>query len=58
MMIAVYFDDKALFDGLYTYWKAHDRDEQPDVWCIPAGAQLLRLGGTATTPTRTRRSRC
>jgi endoglucanase len=50
MMIAVYMDDKALFDGLYTYWKAHLHSGTPLMtWCIPAGANSCSAsGGTAT----------
>ena len=49
MMIAVYFDDKALFDGLYTYWKAHIATNGLMTWCIPAGGgSCSASGGTAT----------
>jgi endo-1,4-beta-D-glucanase Y len=51
MMIAVYFDDKALFDGLYTYWKANiSGSTSLMTWCIPAGSGSCSAsgGGTAT----------
>jgi len=49
MMIAVYFDDKPLFDGLYTFWKAHIATNSLMVWCLPAGANSCSAsGGTAT----------
>ena len=50
MMIAVYFDDKPLFDGLYTYWKAKQFNSTGLMtWCIPAGSgSCSASGGTAT----------
>jgi endo-1,4-beta-D-glucanase Y len=46
MLIAVYMDDKALFDGLWTYWKANPATSEADgplmTWQIPGGS------GTAT----------
>lgn len=44
MLISVYMDDKALFDGLYTYWKGHggSSDGALMVWKVPGGT------GTAT----------
>ena len=50
MMIAVYFDDKALFDGLYKYWTVHVRHRTVSMtWCIPAGGgSCSASGGTAT----------
>ena len=49
MMIAVYLDDKPLFDGLYTYWKAHVATNGLMTWCIPAGGgSCSASGGTAT----------
>ncbi len=41
MLIAVYMDDKALFDGLWTYWKANG-DGTLMTWKVPGGT------GTAT----------
>jgi endo-1,4-beta-D-glucanase Y len=38
MLIAVFFDDKALFDGLLGYWKAHGSgDNMLMTWKIPGG---------------------
>ncbi|HEY5452620.1 MAG TPA: glycosyl hydrolase family 8 [Polyangia bacterium] len=49
MMIAVYFDDKPLFDGLFQYWNAHVATNGLMTWCIPAGANSCSAsGGTAT----------
>jgi endo-1,4-beta-D-glucanase Y len=49
MLIAVYFDDKALFDGLYKYWTAHVATNGLMTWCIPAGGgSCSASGGTAT----------
>src|SRR5436190_12772053 len=49
MMIAVYFDDKALFDGLYKYWTSHVATNGLMTWCIPAGGgSCSASGGTAT----------
>jgi endo-1,4-beta-D-glucanase Y len=49
MLIAVYMDDKPLFDGLYTYWKAHIATNGLMTWCIPAGSgSCSASGGTAT----------
>jgi len=49
MMIAVYFDDKPLFDGLYKYWMAHVASNGLMTWCIPAGSgSCSASGGTAT----------
>jgi endo-1,4-beta-D-glucanase Y len=42
MLIAVYMDDKALFDGLYTYWKANTTGGPLMTWKVPGGT------GTAT----------
>ena len=45
MMIAVYFDDKPLFDGLYKYWNGPRRDERPDDLVHPGRRrQLLGFG--------------
>jgi len=43
MLIAVYMDDKALFDGLYTYWKAN----------TSAGTGLMTWNNTGGTGTAT-----
>jgi endo-1,4-beta-D-glucanase Y len=49
MMISVYMNDKALFDGLYTYWKAHIASNSLMTWCIPSGGgSCAASGGTAT----------
>jgi len=49
MMIAVYFDDKALFDGLFAYWNKHVATNGLMTWCIPAGGNSCSAsGGTAT----------
>ena len=51
MMIAVYMNDKSLFDGLYTYWKAHAAPNTGGLmtWCIPGGSNTCSAsGGTAT----------
>ena len=49
MMIAVYFDDKPLFDGLYKYWTSHVATNGLMTWCIPAGGgSCSASGGTAT----------
>jgi endo-1,4-beta-D-glucanase Y len=50
MMIAVYMDDKALFDGLYTYWKAKAFNGGALMsWCIGnGGSQCGPSTGTAT----------
>jgi endo-1,4-beta-D-glucanase Y len=50
MMIAVQFDDKALFDGLYTYWKAKQFNSTGLMsWCIGnGGSQCGPSTGTAT----------
>jgi len=49
MLIAVYFDDKPLFDGLFQYWNAHVATNGLMTWCIPAGANSCSAsGGTAT----------
>jgi endo-1,4-beta-D-glucanase Y len=49
MMIAVYFDDKPLFDGLYKYWTSHVATNGLMTWCIPAGSgSCSASGGTAT----------
>jgi endoglucanase len=37
MLIAVYVGDKALFDGLYGYWKAHVQAGSLMTWKIPGG---------------------
>jgi len=42
MMIAVAMDDKALFDGLYTYWGKHLAVGSLMTWQVPGGS------GTAT----------
>jgi endo-1,4-beta-D-glucanase Y len=44
MLIAVYVDDKALFDGLWTYWKANSATSDGPLmtWQVPGGQ------GTAT----------
>ncbi len=46
MLIAVYMDDKALFDGLWTYWKAHSATSDGPLmyWKVPGSAG----DGTAT----------
>ena len=49
MLIAVYFDDKPLFDGLYKYWTSHVATNGLMTWCIPAGGgSCSASGGTAT----------
>jgi hypothetical protein len=49
MLIAVYFDDKALFDGLYKYWTSKVATNGLMTWCIPAGGgSCSASGGTAT----------
>ena len=49
MLIAVNFNDQALFDSLYTYWKAHATAGSLMTWCIPAGAvSCSASGGSAT----------
>jgi endo-1,4-beta-D-glucanase Y len=49
MLIAVYMNDKSLFDGLYTYWKAHIASNGLMTWCIPSGGgSCSASGGTAT----------
>jgi endo-1,4-beta-D-glucanase Y len=49
MLIAVYMDDKALFDGLYKYWTAHVATNGLMTWCIPSGSgSCSASGGTAT----------
>ncbi len=44
MLIAVYMDDKALFDGLWTYWKSNGATSDGPLmtWEVPGGS------GTAT----------
>src|SRR5262249_33944266 len=56
MMIAVYMDDKALFDGLYKYWTNHIATNGLMTWCISPngnpsggmGSACSASGGTAT----------
>jgi endo-1,4-beta-D-glucanase Y len=49
MLIAVYMNDKALFDGLYGYWKGHVATNSLMTWCIPSGGgSCSASGGTAT----------
>jgi endo-1,4-beta-D-glucanase Y len=53
MLIAVYMNDKALFDGLWTYWKTKCAVGSGGsclmTWCIPSGGgSCTASGGTAT----------
>jgi Endoglucanase Y len=51
MMIAVNFNDQALFDSLYTYWKNNPYASGSKLmnWCIPAGGgSCSATGGSAT----------
>src|SRR6185369_12302007 len=45
MLIAVYFDDKPLFDSLYKYWTAHVATNGLMTWCIPAGGGSCSASG-------------
>jgi endo-1,4-beta-D-glucanase Y len=51
MLIAVYMNDKALFDGLLAYWKVHLEPNRGSLmtWCVPNGGNSCTpVGGTAT----------
>jgi len=49
MMIAVYMNDKTLFDQLYAYWNAHLAVGKLMTWCIPSGGgSCSASGGSAT----------
>src|SRR5260221_602367 len=50
MLIAVYMNDKAFFDGLWTYWRAHCENSAPQP---PACLMTWRVGGAGGTGTAT-----
>jgi endo-1,4-beta-D-glucanase Y len=49
MLLAVYFNDQATFDSLWTYSQAHKATGNLMTWCIPSGGgSCPATGGTAT----------
>ncbi len=59
MLISVYMNDKASFDGFWNYWKAHCAAGSGDT-CLMTW-RIGGAGGSAArrpTPTKTPRSRC